>query len=47
MQCADQSLAAAIRSLSMPALTHVYLETHTLQQASAAGISVALNAALK
>jgi UrcA family protein len=47
MQCADQSLASAIRSASMPALTRIYLETHTPQQASVAGISLPLSAAAR
>lgn len=44
LRCADQSLSKAVRSASMPALTRIYLETHTLQQASAAGITVPLAA---
>jgi UrcA family protein len=42
MKCADQSLSRAIRSVSVPALTRIYLETHTLQQAAVAGITVPL-----
>lgn len=47
VQCTDQSLSRAIRSISVPALTRIYLETHTLQQASVAGISVPLAASAK
>jgi UrcA family protein len=44
MACADHSLTNAIRSVSAPALTRIYLETHTLKQAAVAGISVPLAA---
>jgi len=47
MQCTDQSLARAIRSVSVPALSRIYLETHTLQQAAVAGINVPLAASTK
>ena len=47
MKCSDQSLAQAVRSVSAPALTRVYLETHTLQQAAVAGISVPFAASTK
>jgi UrcA family protein len=40
LKCSDQALTNAIRSVSAPALTRIYLETHTLQQAAVAGISV-------
>jgi UrcA family protein len=43
-KCADQSLATAVRSTTSPALARIYLETHTLQQAAAMGISVPLAA---
>lgn len=44
MQCADQSVASAIRSISVPALTRIYLETHTIQQAAVAGINAPVTA---
>jgi UrcA family protein len=46
-KCADQSLAVAIRSVPLPALAQIYLETHTLQQAAVMGISVPMAAATK
>jgi UrcA family protein len=46
-KCADASVANAIRSASMPALTELYLETHTLQQAAALGIDVGMVAGRK
>jgi len=47
MRCAEQSLGAAIRSTNLPTLTHIYLETHTLQQAAAFGINIPLQAAAR
>jgi UrcA family protein len=47
MRCAEKSLAAAIRSTNLPTLTHIYLETHTLQQAAAFGINIPLQAAAR
>jgi len=45
MSCAEHSLGAAIRSANVPALTQIYLATHTLQQAAAYGIKIPLQAA--
>ena len=39
--CYEKALGDAIRSVNVPLLTQVYLETHTLRQAAALGISVA------
>jgi hypothetical protein len=39
-ECAEQALSEAIRSVNAPLLTQLYLETHTLRQALALGISV-------
>jgi hypothetical protein len=36
--CSEKALGEAIRSANLPLLTQVYLETHTLRQASAYGI---------
>jgi UrcA family protein len=36
--CADKSLADAIRSVNAPRLLEIFLETHTVRQASALGI---------
>lgn len=38
--CYEQSLAQAVRSVKRPMLTQVYLETHTVQEATARGIDV-------
>lgn len=46
-QCADRSLANAIRSVGLPTLTRFFLETHTLQQAAAMGIDVGMVAVAK
>jgi UrcA family protein len=44
-RCSEKSLAEAIRSINLPALTLIYLATHTLQQAAASGINIPLQAA--
>jgi UrcA family protein len=38
--CYQNALSNAIRSLKMPLLTRLYLETHTLKEAEAAGIAL-------
>lgn len=38
--CYEKALGGAIRSVNVPLLTLVYLETHTLWQAAALGIQV-------
>jgi UrcA family protein len=38
--CYENALASAIRSVHVPLLTQMYLETHTLRQAEAAGIDL-------
>jgi len=38
--CRETALGDAIRTLGMPALTRVYLESHTLAEAAARGIPV-------
>ena len=38
--CYEKALGDAIRSANVPRLTQVYLETHTLRQATARGIDV-------
>jgi UrcA family protein len=45
--CYENALADAIRSVNLPLLTQVYLETHTLQQAAARGIEVPVQVAAK
>ena len=45
--CAEKSLGAAIASLDSPAMTQIYLATHTLQQAANYGIRVRLQAATR
>lgn len=45
--CYEQSLAEAIRSVNLPLLTQVYLETHTRRQAAAHGIEVPAQMAAK
>ena len=46
MTCAEKSLGDAIRSINSPAITQIYLATHTLQQAAASGIYIPLQAAV-
>jgi UrcA family protein len=38
--CYEKALGDAIRSVNLPLLTQVYLETHTLRQAAARGINL-------
>jgi UrcA family protein len=45
--CYEKALADAIRSVNLPLLTHVYLETHTLGQAAARGIEMPVQVAAK
>jgi UrcA family protein len=45
--CYEKALGDAIRSANVPLLTQVYLETHTLREAAAHGIDVAVQVAAK
>jgi UrcA family protein len=45
--CYEKALGGAIRSVNVPLLTLVYLETHTLWQAAALGIKVPAQIAAK
>jgi UrcA family protein len=45
--CYEKALGNAIRSANSPLLTQVYLETHTLREASARGIKVPAQLAAK
>ncbi len=45
--CYEKALGDAIRSVNLPLLTRVYLETHTLWQAAARGINVPAQVAAK
>jgi UrcA family protein len=45
--CYEKALADAIRSAKLPLLTHVYLATHTLQEAAARGIDLPVQVAAK
>ena len=45
--CYEKALGDAIRSVNLPLLTQVYLETHTLRQAAAHGIEVPAQVAAK
>jgi UrcA family protein len=45
--CYEKALGDAIRSVNLPLLTEVYLETHTLQQAAAYGIEAPAKLAAK
>ena len=45
--CHEKALGEAIRSVNLPLLTEVYLETHTLQQAAAYGIEAPTQLAAK
>jgi len=45
--CYEKALVDAIRSVHLPLLTQVYLETHTLRQAAVNGIDVPLMIATK
>jgi UrcA family protein len=45
--CYAKALGDAVRSANMPMLTQIYLQTHTLQEAAAHGISVPAQVAAK
>ena len=45
--CYEKALGDAIRSVNLPLLTQVYLETHTLRQAAAYGIEAPAQLAAK
>lgn len=45
--CYEKALGDAIRSANLPRLTQIYLETHTVGQASAHGINVPAQVAAK
>ena len=45
--CYEKALGDAVRSVNVPLLTQVYLETHTLREAAAHGIDVAVQVAAK
>ena len=45
--CYEQALGQAVRSVKRPLLTQVYLETHTVQEATARGIDVPVQLALQ
>jgi UrcA family protein len=45
--CYEKALGDAIRSVNLPLLTQVYLETHTLREAAARGIDVPVMIAAK
>ena len=45
--CYEKALGEAVRSVNLPLLTQVYLETHTLRQAAARGIEVPVITAAK
>jgi UrcA family protein len=45
--CYEKALGEAIRSVNLPLLTEVYLETHTLRQAAAYGIEAPAQIAAK
>jgi UrcA family protein len=45
--CYEKALGNAVRSVNMPLLTQVYLETHTLREAEARGIDVPVQVAAK
>jgi UrcA family protein len=46
-KCADQALGNAIRAVALPALTRLYLASHTFEQAAAVGIQQPLAAVVK
>ncbi len=46
-ECAEKALGDAIRSVKLPMLTPIYLETHTLGEAAAHGIEVPAQVAAK
>ncbi len=43
--CSEKALGEAIQSANMRQLTQIYLETHTLREASALGIGIPLHVA--
>jgi hypothetical protein len=43
--CADNALGEAIQSANIRQLTQIYLETHTLREASARGIGIPVHVA--
>jgi UrcA family protein len=45
--CSEKALGDAIRSIKLPLLTQIYLETHTLGEAAAHGIEVPAQVAAK
>ena len=45
--CYEKALGEAIRSVNLPLVTQVYLETHTLRQAAAYGIEAPAQLAAK
>jgi UrcA family protein len=45
--CYEKALADAIRSANVPLVTQIYLETHTLREASAHGVGVPAEIAAK
>ena len=45
--CFEKSLAEAVRTVKLPLVTQVYLETHTLRQAAARGIGAPIMIAEK
>jgi UrcA family protein len=45
--CYEKALGEAIRSVNLPLLTQVYLDTHTLREAAACGIDVPVMIAAK
>jgi len=47
MACSERALGDAIRSIKLPLLTQIYLETHTLREAAARGIDVPVQMAAK
>jgi UrcA family protein len=45
--CYEKALGSAVRSANSPLLTQVYLQTHTLREATALGIDVPVQIAAK
>jgi UrcA family protein len=45
--CYEKALGDAIRSVHVPRLTHLYLETHSLREAAAHGIALPVQVAAK
>ena len=46
-RCYEQSLAGAVRSANVALVTQIYLETHTVREASAYGVGVPAEVAAK